>query len=153
MSVLGTFSIEGNYLRTRTMNCTDLRFSCRKCGTFCCRLGGPVVSQEDLIRLSKSVPGIYHLTKTTVIGSRIVTVLTSKSSGECVLFTEKNKRKGLCSNYCDRPNVCRIYPFEFVMEGKTLTVRVLPCLGLNRRKGRLIDEEFVQRQLGSAIAA
>ncbi len=151
MSILGTFSIEGNHLRTGTMNCADLRFSCRKCGTFCCRLGGPIVNQEDLIRLSKSVPDIYHLTKTTAIGSKIVTVLTSKSSGECVLFTERNKR-GVCSNYGDRPDVCRIYPFEFVMEGKTLTVRVLPCLGLNLRKGRLIDEEFVQRQLGSTIA-
>jgi Fe-S-cluster containining protein len=152
LSVLATFLIEGNHLRTGTMNCAGLRFNCRKCGTLCCRLGGPVVNEMDLIRLSKSVPDIDRITKTIAIGSNVVTLLTNKSTGECILFTERNKREGVCSNYRDRPDVCRTYPFEFVREESTLIVRVLPCRGLNYRKGRLIDEEFVQRQLGSAIA-
>ena len=153
MSVLATFQIEGNRVRAGVVNCAGLRFSCRKCGTFCCRLGGPVVNRKDIIRLKKSMPDIDHLTKTVVMGPDAVSVLASKSNGECILFTQRNKSEGVCSKYRDRPDVCRTYPLEFVREGRTLTVRVLPCRGLNHRKGRLIDKGFIQKQLGSAIVA
>jgi len=147
MSLVGRFLIEDNKVRTDSMECMSLRFNCRRCGAFCCRLGGPVVSQKDLMRLRRSVPKIDHCTETVALGPHVVTMLVSKPSGECILFSKRNKKQGVCSKYRYRPDVCRTYPFELVKEGTRLTLRVLPCTGLNRKKGRLIDEKFVRNHL------
>jgi len=135
------------------MDVDGLRFECQRCGIFCCRLGGPVVSEKDLERLQRSIPGINRLTKTVGTEPDTVRVLISKPNGECILFLRKGRQKGVCSEYGLRPNVCRTYPIQLVRKDDRLKVSLHPCIGLSRNRGKVINEKFIEKHLKFATVA
>ena len=140
-------------MKPGTIEGVGIRFICLRCGTFCCRLGGPVVTEKDLERLQSSIPNIDRLTKTIARGGDSVRVLVEKPNGECILFLREGRGKGVCSEYELRPDVCRAYPIRIIRKASHYEVSLLPCKGLNPDKGRVINERFIQRHLKFATVA
>jgi len=117
----------------------NLRFKCKRCATFCCKLGGPTLSLKDVERLRKAgykevefLDGAH--------GS-----LKNKADSSCVfLQLDKERRFYECSVYDSRPAFCRLYPFHFEkISSSSFMLKILPCRGINRRYGELVDERFV----------
>jgi Fe-S-cluster containining protein len=121
-----------------------LRFSCLRCGRLCCRLGGPVVTDEDITRLTRASPNISNLVVMTDPKYGDQKALSSNSEGECVLLVRREHSCD-CSVYQHRPDACRLFPFALAGTGRNIDVFVLPCRGLNRDRGDLIDNTFVSR--------
>jgi len=125
----------------------NLRFKCKHCATFCCKLGGPTLSLKDIKRLKKAgrceaefLNGAH--------GS-----LKNKVDGSCV-FLQLNKERHFfeCSVYDSRPALCRLYPFHFEkISPSSFVLKILPCRGINRRHGELIDEKFILTHLLDAL--
>ncbi|RLI04914.1 hypothetical protein DRO38_00200 [Candidatus Bathyarchaeota archaeon] len=153
-----TFNREKKQILEITILRKDFRFKCQRCAVFCCKLGGPIVNKLDLKRLAKT--GLnpsefiepvrrHHDQQGDAIG-----VLKQKDDGSCI-FLKYDASTGLyeCGIYEARPNVCRLYPFEFILEGNEKGVlRVIPCCnGLNAPNGRLVDREFIRKHLLDAI--
>lgn len=136
----------------------DLRFTCKRCAVFCCKLGGPLVRETDLKRIAKASFNPFEFFEP--IRCRydqqkdVIGVLKQKDDGSCI-FLKYDKSTGLyeCKIYEARPNVCRLYPFEFILEGEENGVlRVIPCCnGLNAPNGRRVDREFIEKHLLDAI--
>ena len=152
MSSVGTFSVEGGHVRPVKVNVRDLRFKCLRCAAFCCWLGGPVVSRKDINRLRRGVEKIDQLIETVDVGTRKARVLSSKPNGQCILLSKRSQNRYGCLAYEFRPDTCRSYPFRLIRKESRLEVFVLPCRGLNRTCGRLVDEEFVREHLEFATA-
>jgi len=153
MSSVGKFSIEGTHVRTFKLDTKDLRFNCRRCATFCCRLGGPVVSRKDLARLRRGIRKIDRFTETVAVGTSVAKVLASKPNGQCILLSKGRRNRYRCLAYELRPDVCRTYPLKLIRQGSRLTVLVFPCRGLNYREGELINGELVSKYLRFATVA
>lgn len=151
MSAAAVFLIKGSHLKVTKLSPKGLRFKCRRCGTFCCRLGGPVVTSDDVVRLKRSCPDIENATETVVLGRTVGTVLVAKPNGECIFFQRRGDG-GVCSVYNHRPDVCRTYPFRLVREGNSLIVSLLPCVGLNTKEGRLLNGKLIREYLQFATA-
>jgi Fe-S-cluster containining protein len=136
----------------------DLRFKCKRCAVFCCRLGGPLVVEADLKRMAGIGldPGEFLLPLNRSYGQLkdAVGVLGRKRDGSCV-FLGYDISKGVyeCGIYEARPAVCRLYPFEFIPEGEESGVlRFIPCCnGLNAGDGKLVNREFIEEHLLGAI--
>jgi Fe-S-cluster containining protein len=122
-----------------TLFSNDLRFKCQRCATFCCKLGGPRLSSKDVEQLKKAgltraefVDATNECPKSTV-------------SGSCV-FLEFDSRKQLygCMVYSYRPSLCRLYPFHIEKTSSDrFVLKLLPCKGLNRHVGAVIDKRFL----------
>jgi Fe-S-cluster containining protein len=112
-----------------------------------------VVTEKDLERLQRSIPSINRLTKTVAKEQDSVRVLVSKPNGECILFLRQGREKGVCSEYELRPDVCRTYPIQLVRKDARLKVSLLPCMGLSRNRGRVINERFIEKHLKFATVA
>jgi len=153
MSNVGTFSVKGTRVRTVKLDKKGLRFSCRRCATFCCRLGGPVVTCKDLTRLRKAISKIDSFIETAAAGTSVITVLASKPNRQCILLRKDSRGKYRCSEYTLRPDACRTYPFKLIRQDACLTVLVSPCRGLNYKEGQLIDERLVGKYLRFATVA
>jgi len=125
----------------------NLRFRCKRCSTFCCKLGGPTLSQKDVERLKKAgykevefLDGAH--------GS-----LKNKADGSCALLQiDKERHFYECSVYDSRPALCRLYPFHFEkISPNSFVLKILPCRGINRRYGELVDEGFIVTHLLDAL--
>jgi Fe-S-cluster containining protein len=117
----------------------NLRFRCQRCATFCCKLGGPKLSSKDVEQLEKT-----GLTKAEFLDTTSG-LLKSTVSGACV-FLKFDSRKQFyeCTVYPYRPALCRLYPFHVEKASSDrFVLKLLPCRGINRRVGALIDERFL----------
>jgi len=136
----------------------DLRFKCKRCAVFCCKLGGPMVRERDLRRIAKTGldPSKFVAPLRRRYGQQegMVGVLKQKGDGSCI-FLGYDESTGLyeCGIYEARPAVCRLYPFEFLLEGsETGVLRFIPCCnGLNADDGELVNREFVEKYLLDVI--
>ena len=79
--------------------------------------------------------------------------LRSKADGSCVfLQVDKERHFFECSVYDSRPALCRLYPFHFEkINPNSFMLKILPCRGLNRRYGELVDEKFIITHLLDAL--
>ena len=116
----------------------NLRFKCRRCATFCCKLGGPRLSSKDIIQLKKA--GLTRAEFLDATNRR----LKSMVSGSCVfLKSDSQKQFYECTVYPYRPALCRLYPFHIEKTSSDrFVLKLLPCKGVNRL-GAIIDERFL----------
>jgi len=136
-----------------------LRFNCQRCATFCCKLGGPKLTQRDIDRIKKAGYTVEDFVEP--LSSRefkdlpiVIGSLKNKEYGSCV-FLRFNEEKGVheCSIYDLRPALCRLYPFDFEKVGPySFVLKLIPCCrGLNDPSGELVNKEFVTDHLLCAI--
>lgn len=136
---------------------TDLRFKCNRCAVFCCKLGGPRMGREDIQRLiqagyepedfldveAEGRPGLEGGAKS---------VMKQRENGSCVFLEYDGQNKIYrCSVYEFRPELCRLYPFEFRRTGlNTGLLRVIPCCnGLNTREGAPVGRKMIDELFGT----
>lgn len=130
-----------------TLYVKNLRFQCKRCATFCCKLGGPTLSASDVERLKKA--GYCQNEFLEAPHNR----LKSAADGSCIyLKFEAEKQAYGCSVYDHIPALCRLYPFHFEKPSLDwFVLKLMPCLGINRRGGVLFDEEFIVANLLDAL--
>jgi len=125
----------------------NIRFKCQRCATFCCRLGGPKLSERDIQRLKQ-----MGIDTTDILDVR--GCLRNKEDGSCVFlrFDVKN-RVYECSIYDFRPALCRLYPFHVERSSpNACTLKLIPCCnGLNTKDGELVNENFITKHLLDAL--
>lgn len=140
-------------------NQKNLSFKCKRCATFCCKLGGPRLLDLDVERIKRAgydlrgflegIPknGFKAQSKTSFN-------LKNKKHGSCV-FLEYETEKGVynCSIYDFRPTLCRLYPFDFERIGlNSFVLKFIPCCrGLNDSNGELVNERFILNRLFDAM--
>jgi len=128
----------------------NLCFRCQRCAVYCCKLGGPTLTEDDLKRL-KSVG--YNISDYVEPVKRrygdllsAINAIRTKEDGACV-FLKKDETNGIykCEVYDARPFLCRLFPFELKKTGiNSSLLRFIPCCrGLNCSNGDLVDESFV----------
>jgi Fe-S-cluster containining protein len=117
----------------------NLRFKCRRCAAFCCKLGGPRLSSRDVERLREA-----GLTRAEFLDATN-SIMKNTVSGSCVLLKfDSKKRFYECTVYTNRPALCRLYPFHVEkISSDEFVLKLLPCRGINRRSGTVIDELFL----------
>jgi Fe-S-cluster containining protein len=130
-------------IKHATLYVKNLRFQCKRCATFCCKLGGPTLSASDVERLTKAGYCQTEFLEANHNG------LKSAADGSCIyLKFDAEKQVYRCAVYDYRPALCRLYPFHFEETGPCCFIlKLMPCLGINRRVGVLFDEEFIVARL------
>lgn len=133
----------------------SLRFRCKRCATFCCRLGGPKLSGKDIERIKRADYCEKDFLEPTqdsyFAGSTVIrSSMKSKEDGSCVFLgfdVKGNHYK--CLIYDFRPTLCRFYPFNFKRTSfGSIVLEVIPCCGgLKNPEGELVDKEFVNKHL------
>jgi Fe-S-cluster containining protein len=136
----------------------NLQFECRRCATFCCKLGGPNLTRKDVKRITQAgykarefvVPFKSESEgPPTFLGS-----LKGKEDGSCI-FLESSPEEGIyeCSIHDFRPALCKLYPFDFYkINSQSIVLTLIPCCrGLNNPEGELVNEEFIVDSLLDAI--
>lgn len=136
-----------------------LRFRCKRCGVFCCRLGGPKLTRKDIERIKQAG---YHVkdflepvSNSEFKGMPIMRgSLKNREDGSCIFLkfdVEKNCYE--CSIYNSRPVLCRLYPFDFDrISPSVIALKFIPfCRGLNNLDGELVDEKFITNHLLDAL--
>lgn len=135
----------------------NLRFKCKRCATFCCKLGGPSLTREDVERIESSGLDIDNFIER--VGKqygRLVFVSTIKNmkDGSCI-FLRKSEEKNIyeCHIYNVRPFLCRLYPFETVkLSDGSFLLKFIPCCqGLNNKDGEPITKNFIEKRLLETI--
>lgn len=128
----------GNVKHTTLIDNT-LRFKCQRCATFCCKLGGPRLSSKDIEQLKKAGLSTAEFLDATN------ECLKNTVSGSCVLLKfDSQKQLYECTVYPYRPALCRLYPFDIEKAGSDrFVLKLLPCNGITRRHGAIIDERFL----------
>jgi len=116
-----------------------LKFKCQRCAVFCCKLGGPRLTREDVERLEQAGYNPYVFLDVEQKG------LKSREDGSCI-FLSATSKEGVyqCSVYDQRPVLCRLYPFQFERLGPgSFALELIPCCnGLNAEDGEIVDERF-----------
>jgi Fe-S-cluster containining protein len=136
----------------------NLRFRCKRCAVFCCKLGAPSLSKSDKKRLKQTGYRAKDLldatsTKDSSPGEK-KSLLKHREDGSCIfLQRDKESKSYACSIYKNRPSLCRLYPFEFVPTGPSAGIlRLIPCCnGLNTPDGDLVNRRFIEKNLIEAI--
>jgi len=133
----------------------SLWFKCRRCATFCCRLGGPKLTRKDI----EQIKGVGYHAKDFLepeLNSEFKGIplmggsMKNKEDGSCIFLrfgAEENRYE--CSVYDFRPALCKLYPFDFDRVGfNVIVLKFIPCCrGLNLPDGDLVDEEFIANHL------
>jgi len=153
-----TFNCKEKRILDITLLRKDLRFKCKRCAVFCCKLGGPIVKEADLKLLAKigldPFKFLVPLRRPYDRQKDAVGALKQKKDGSCI-FLRYDRSTGLyeCRIYEARPSLCKLYPFEFVPEEDgTGVLSVIPCCnGLNAYDGKVVDREFIEKHLLDAI--
>jgi len=135
-----------------------LRFKCRRCATFCCKLGGPKLTKKDIERIEQAGYGAKDFLEPT-LNSRFKGLpmrgsLKNKEDGSCVFLKFDAEKNGYeCSIYDFRPVLCRLYPFEFEgINSNSVMLKFVPCCrGLNNPDGELVDKGFITNYLLDAM--
>jgi len=124
-----------------------LRFKCKRCATFCCKLGGPKLTLDDIERLKQAGHNKAEFL------DAVHSSLKNRADGSCA-FLQLNKERNIyeCSVYDSRPTLCRLYPFYFQKTSPNLFVlKILPCRGISLRSGKAVDEGFLVNHLFGAL--
>jgi Fe-S-cluster containining protein len=131
----------------------NLRFKCKRCATYCCKLGGPCLTKEDV----EQIESVGHKTSEFVENSRrrygnhslMTSVMKNRRDGSCIFLRTDGERNAYeCSIYDVRPILCRLFPFEIKrMDAGSFLFKILPCNGLNDADGELVNKEFVVEHL------
>jgi len=142
---IASVSLELKTMRIKhvTLYQRRLRFQCKRCATFCCKLGGPTLSLKDVERLKRA-----GCCESEFLDANHG-CLKNKASGECVFLRfDEEKHAYECSVYNHRPALCKLYPFHFEKtSSNSLLLRIMPCMGINRRYGELFDEKLIVAHL------
>jgi Fe-S-cluster containining protein len=136
-----------------------LRFKCKRCATFCCRLGGPPLTEKDVQRIKEADHAEDDFLEP--LDSRFkdkhityVASLKAKEDGSCI-FLKFSADQNLydCSIYDFRPVLCRLYPFSFDREAPNIfAMKIIPCCrGLYAPDGRAVDEGFIIHQILASL--
>jgi Fe-S-cluster containining protein len=137
----------------------DLRFRCRRCAVFCCKLGGPILTKSDVEHAKLAGHRLEDFLETTLDPKfkslpMIVGNLKNSNDGSCI-FLKSNLRRGVyeCPIYDSRPARCRLYPFDFErVSPNSFTLKLIPCCnGLNAEDGELVNENFITKHLLNAL--
>lgn len=140
--------------------CHDpLRFKCRRCAVFCCKLGGPLLTKNDMERAKLAGHRLEDFLETTsdrkfkrlpmTVGN-----LKNNKDGSCILLRSRLWRGVYeCQIYDSRPARCRLYPFDFErLNRNSFTLKLIPCCkGLNTEDGELVNENFITKHLLDAL--
>jgi Fe-S-cluster containining protein len=131
----------------------NLRFKCKRCATYCCKLGGPCLTKEDI----EQIESVGHRASEFVENSRrrygnhslMTSAMKNRKDGLCIFLRKDEERIGYqCSIYDTRPTLCRLFPFEVKrIDVGSFVLEVLPCNGLNDADGELVNNEFVVKHL------
>jgi Fe-S-cluster containining protein len=130
----------------------NLRFRCRRCAIYCCRLGGPCLTREDI----RQIESVGHKTSEFVEDSKrkygnrflMASAMKNRKDGSCIFLRTGKKRDAYeCSIYETRPILCRLFPFEIKRIENDSFLKILPCNGLNDADGELVNERFVVKHL------
>jgi len=137
----------------------DLRFKCRRCAVFCCKLGGPVLTKSDMERAERAGHRLEGFLETTVDPKfkglpMMVGNLKNNKDGSCILL-KSSLRRGVyeCPIYESRPARCRLYPFDFErVSPNSFTLKLIHCCnGLNAEDGEVVNENFITKHLLNAL--
>ena len=138
----------------------NFRFKCKRCATFCCKLGGPNLNEKDVQRIKEAgyvmdnfLEPITKKESNSVL--KMESRLGKRDDGSCIFLRCNDKVKIYeCSIYDIRPAVCRIYPFEFErIDSNSFMLKFIPCCrGLNSPDGELVDKRFISNYLLDSIA-
>lgn len=137
----------------------NFRFKCKRCATFCCKLGGPNLTEKDARRIKEAGYTTENFLETTTkreSNSRLKmrSRLRERDNGSCIFLRFNDKLKIYeCSIYDARPVLCRAYPFHFErIDSNSFMLKFIPCCeGLNSPDGELVDERFISNHLLDAI--
>jgi Fe-S-cluster containining protein len=142
----------GQLLNIRLLE-RSLRFKCKKCATFCCKLGGPFLTKEDV----EKIESVGHKTNEFVEDSKrkygnhflMTSAMKNRKDGSCIFLRTDEKRNAYeCSIYEIRPVLCRLFPFTIKrIDFGSFLLKILPCNGLNDENGELVDKKFVLKHL------
>ncbi len=149
------FNLEAKRILRMTFYQDYVRFRCRRCAVFCCKLGGPILIKSDLERAKLAGHRLEEFMETTVDTKfkrlpMMVGNLRNNKDGSCILLKYNTKRRVYkCSIYNSRPARCRLYPFDFERVGpNSFTLKLIPsCNGLNAEDGELVNETFIRKRL------
>jgi Fe-S-cluster containining protein len=137
----------------------DLRFRCRRCAVFCCKLGGPELTKSDMERAKLAGHRMEDFMETTLDPKfkgppMMVGNLKNSNDGSCI-FLKSSPTRGVyeCPIYDSRPALCRLYPFDSEkVSPNSFTLKLIPCCnGLNTEDGELVNENFITKHLLSAL--
>lgn len=127
----------------------NLRFKCKRCAIFCCKLGGPKLTKSDAERIERigysEEEFMIPIEGGTDCSSPFLGSLKAKEDGSCIFLKSDSE----CSIYDHRPTLCKLYPFEvFRIDFQSVVLRLVPCCtGLNSPDGELVDEQFIVNSL------
>jgi len=132
-----------------------LRFKCQRCAVFCCKLGGPKLTERDVDRIeqaSYSLEEFLELVSNNEFKSLPIMCgrLKSKEDGSCVFLSfEAKKNVYEWSIYGVRPALYRLYPFDFErINSSFFMLKLIPCCkGLYKHDGELVNKSFVNKKL------
>ena len=132
----------------------DLRFKCKRCAIYCCKLGGPSLTKEDIEQIESAGYKISEFVEDAKRryrnNSLMISEMKSRKDGSCIfLRTDEKRNTYKCSIYEIRPTLCRLYPFEFErINIDSFLLRIIPCCkGLNNKDGELINDGFIVKHL------
>ena len=136
----------------------NLRFECRRCATFCCKLGGPKLTKKEILRIEQAGYEAREFFVPLKGGSEgsptFLGCLKSKGDGSCIFLKFKLEKGNYeCSVYNLRPALCKLYPFDFYkINSQSIVLKLIPCCrGLNNPDGELVNEGFIVSSLLDAI--
>ncbi|UCE29445.1 MAG: YkgJ family cysteine cluster protein [Candidatus Bathyarchaeota archaeon] len=141
-----------------TISQEKIRFRCRRCATFCCKLGGPNLTKGDIERIEQAghtagcfVEPIQKAKRDNLAAYK--GCLKHSKDGSCIFLKPSFKERSYeCAIYDARPILCRLYPFEIKRPAPNyIVVRAIPCCrGLNNIDGELVDERFIVNHIVKA---
>jgi len=137
-----TIDLKTRQLRKIHHSPSHLTFECQRCGVFCCKLGGPRLSETDKSRLEQA----GHITTDFLDVDQ--NSIRSRTDGSCIFLSfDIPTRLHKCSVYNLRPTLCRLYPFRFERSGRdSYSLRLIPCCnGLNTKDGESVDADFIAK--------
>jgi Fe-S-cluster containining protein len=132
----------------------NLRFKCKRCAIYCCKLGGPNLNKEDIEQIESAGYKISEFVEDAKRQhdnqSRMTSAMKSRKDSSCIfLRTDKKSNVHECSIYDVRPALCRLYPFEIKrINTDSFLLKIIPCCnGLNDADGELVNKTFVAKHL------
>jgi len=133
----------------------NLRFKCRKCAIYCCKLGGPNLTKDDIDQMESVRYDIAEIIEPAKRQYRhfplMPSTIKSRKDGSCIFLRVGEKRDAYeCSIYDVRPVLCRLYPFDFeIINANSFLLRIIPCCkGLNNAAdGKPVNEKFIAKHL------